>query len=226
MFILAIVSVTPSIVPAQSTLDQNTIRFVADVLCGTEFAENEEKLCSRWAKAPSLSTFGPGSHHPAVIANVVRQLNECLPASNQIKLLEPDNSSANIKVYFVPLAQFPAISKENGFATLDGNLGFFDVRWNAKYEIERATVLIADDKLRGRRLHHFVLEEVTQCFGLAGDSKRIPGSVFYEDRSKKLFGEATRLSDLDKKLIRFLYTHVRPGSQPVELGVALARHWN
>ncbi len=225
LFALTIWFLLPLPAMAQPNLDTQTIRFVADVLCGTEFGENGEKLCSRWAKAPTLSTFGSGSHHPTVVANVINQINGCLPVQLQIKLLDPNDTAADIKIYFVPLKDFGSVAKENGFEYISNNLGFFEVRWNGNYEIVRANVLIADDKLRGRRLHHFLLEEVTQSLGLAGDSKRFRDSIFYEDPSKNEFGNATQFSELDRKLIRFLYANVEPGTQPVELGVQLARHW-
>lgn len=160
-----------------------------------------------------------------MVAKVVRQLNECLPSQIQIKQLEPNDDGANIKVYFVPLRDFSKVAKENGFDYIASNLGFFDVRWNSDFELIRATVLIADDKLSGRRLHHYLLEEVTQCCGLAGDSHRFKDSVFYEDTARKEFGTATQFSTLDKKLIQFLYGRVKPGSHPIELGILMAKHW-
>ncbi len=216
---------SPPPASAQAALDEQTVHFVADVLCGTEFGENKDKRCTRWVKAPAISTFGSGSHHPTVIANVVRQLNECLPSEIQVKLLGPGDDSADIKVYFVALDECQEVAKQNGFTYISDNYGLFNVEWNDDYEIFRATVIIADDKLRGRRLHHYLLEEVTQCFGMAGDSNQFENSVFYEDESKNKFGTATRLSDLDRKLIRFLYRSVKPGSRPVELGIQLARYW-
>jgi hypothetical protein len=99
------------------------------------------------------------------------------------------------------------------------------LRWNSDYEIEKATVLIASDKLSGRRLQHFVLEELTQSLGLAGDSNRFEDSVFFENSPEKKYGSAVEFSTLDRQLIRFLYEHVPAGTPPVELGVLLERHW-
>ncbi len=210
---------------AQGVLDQKTVRFVSDVICHNEFKVQGEWQTNRWNKSPTLSTFGPDSHHPTVIANVVKQINECLPDQYQIELLEPNNTDAHIKVYFVALSEFPTVAKEHEIRYVDGNMGFFDVSWNNRFEIQKASILIAHDKLRGRRLHHFVLEEITQSLGLSGDSKRFEDSVFYEDQSKGEYGTTSRLSKLDKKTIRFFYTHVKPGSHPIEVGIQMARHW-
>lgn len=211
---------------AQAQPDSDTTLFIADVLCGTEFSGVSEKFCVRWNKSPSLSTFGQGNLHPVVVANVINQLNACLPESRQVRKVGDNDSKADIQLFFAPLRKFPEIAEEHGFELVEGNWGFFDIRWNDDYEIEKSIVMIADDRLTGSRLHHFVLEEVTQSLGLAGDSKRKPDSVFFEDASKRKYGKVVRLSRLDRKLIKFHYQHVKPGSHPVELGVQLAKHWN
>ena len=207
------------------SLDPETVRFVGDVICEMEFSEKGETKISRWAKSPRLSVFENDDLHPVVVKNVVKQINDCLPKEIQIKHLPDKDDSANMKVYFVPVSEFPKIAEQHGFQWVEGNWGFFDLRWNQDHEIQRAIVLIATDKLYGSRLHHFLLEEVTQSLGMAGDSKRYPKSVFYEDEPRGKFGKATRLSPLDRKTIRFFYEHVKPGSQPIEVGVQMAKHW-
>ena len=104
------------------------------------------------------------------------------------------------------------------------NWGLFRVRWNRNYEIQRATILL-DDRLAGKRLKHFVLEEIVQCLGPAGDSHEFPGSVFYEDLPVKEYGTATRLTSLDCQTLQFLYNHVPPGTTAIELGALIERHW-
>ena len=220
----AIVAMYPSLGGAQAPLDQNTVRFVADVICRNEYQDGTEFRCNRWVASPRLSTFGSGSHHPTVVANVIKQLNELLPEGTQIQQVEPNQEDASMKVYFVSLNEFPALAKKYGFPVTN-NLGFFGVEWNHRYEIQSAVIMIAHDKLRGKRLHHMTLEEITQSLGLAGDSTRFEDSVFYEDQAKQHYGTATRLSELDKKTLRFLYQHVEPGSLPIEVGVQMGRHW-
>ena len=210
--------------PAQ--LDQETIRFVGDVLVGPEYGSTIEHQNSiRWETRPRLSTFGEGSHHPVIVGKTVAHINESLPPDRQIEILKPNDPSATIKLYFIPFKEFETRAEAEKFEVFGRDWGLFYLRWNRNYVIESAVVLIADDKLSGRRLHHFLLEELTQSLGLAGDSSRFQESVFYDDTGQKKFGTATELSELDRKLIRFLYQHVPPGTPPVELGVLLERHW-
>ena len=208
-------------------LDQTTIRFVGDVLVGTEYGSSiEDQVCVRWETRPRLSTFGEGSHHPTIVQKTVDEINGCLPVNRQIEILQPNDSTASIKLYFVPLKEFERLAKQEGFIVSSTDWGVFYLQWNDAYEIDSAIVLIANDKLRGRRLTHFVLEELTQSMGLAGDSSRFEESVFFENARDKKFGTALELSRLDRKLIRFLYEHVPAGTPPVELGVLLERHWS
>ncbi|MCH2182022.1 MAG: DUF2927 domain-containing protein [Mariniblastus sp.] len=211
---------------ASGQLDKETIRFVGDVLVGTEYGTKvEEQVVYRWETPPRLSTFGDGSHHPAIVQKTVAHINEFLPANRRIAMLDPNDDSATIKLYFVPFKEFEPLAKAEGFEVSDADWGVFYMRWNRFCEIESAIVLIADDKLNGRRMQHFLLEELTQSLGLAGDSRRFKESVFYEDLDEREFGTAIELSNLDRKLIRFLYEHVQPGTSAVELGVLLERHW-
>jgi len=207
-------------------LDQKTIRFVGEVLVGTEYGSSlDDQVCVRWETRPRLSTFGDGSHHPAIIKKTVDQINACLPSNRQIEILEANDATATIKLYFVPLKEFDRFAKQESVSLSSSDWGAFFLRWNSAYEIEKATILIASDKLSGRRLQHFVLEELTQSLGLAGDSNRFEDSVFFEDWAEKKYGAVVEFSTLDRQLIRFLYEHVPAGTPPVELGVLLERHW-
>lgn len=210
---------------AEAQLDQRTVRFVEDVLFEAEYDIRPQRFCKLWSSAPRLSTFGPDNQHPRVIKNVVKQLNECLPDKIEIEILSPGDESATLKIYFVPLDDFPQIAEANGFQAVENNWGFFYTSWNYQFEIEKAVVMIATDKLSGSRLHHFALEEITQSLGFVGDSKRFEKSVFFENADQRKYGSATNFSTLDKKLIRFHYKHNQPGDTPVEVGMRMAKHW-
>ena len=207
-------------------LDPPTIRFMGDILVGTEFGtDSDDRVCVRWETAPRLSTFGSASHHPAIVRKTVAQINACLPSNRQVEILQPNDETATIKVHFVPLNEFARFAAKHNAQVDSSNWGMFFLRWNRLYEIETATVLIASDKLSGRRLQHFILEEITQSLGLGGDSGEFKQSVFYENLENREYGTALEFTDLDRRAIRFLYERVPPGTGPVQLGVLLERHW-
>ncbi len=210
---------------AQETKDKNTLLFVGDVLTKTEYEITGGGRVIRWEKPPTLSVFGDQDRHPPVVAQTLRDINRAMPGHLQINQLPDEDESALIKLYFIKLESFAEIAKEHNFEVIANNRGFFFVQWNGKFEIISAIVLIAEDKLSGRALSHFVLEEVVQTMGLVGDSKRFSKSIFYESAPLSRFGTSTRLSPLDRKLIGFLYQHVPAGSVAIEVGQLFEKHW-
>jgi hypothetical protein len=119
------------------------------------------------------------------------------------------NATAKLKVFYAAQAEFPSIGTANGFSYVEGNAGYFHAFWNSDFEIDRAFVLLASDKLSGDSLRHFTFEEMTQAFGPARDSDLFNDSVFFADGEDG--GSATQLSALDRKLVTFLYTQLRSG---------------
>ncbi len=205
---------------------RNTLLFISDVLAKTEYDNSNQARTVRWEKSPRLSVFGDRNRHAVLVQRSISEINKVLPEKCRIKHLPDETATASIKLYFIEEDQFEKVARSNGFDSIKGNRGLFNVKWNDKYEIENACVMIAEDKLSGKILSHFVLEELTQVMGLVGDSTRVHSSLFYENPSAHQYGDATHLTSLDRRLIKFLYEHVPAGSFPIELGVLVERHWN
>lgn len=210
---------------AQADANRETLLFVGDVLTKAEYIGVDGNRVVKWKQSPTLSAFGDRDRHRSVVAATVREINRALPADIQIKRLDDDDPTASIKIYFTQQKSFDEIAKQYNFDVVAGNRGFFYVKWNGQFEIQEAIILIAEDKLAGPALRHYVLEETVQSLGLCGDSKRFATSIFYEDAAQGQFGSATRLTTIDRKLVRFLYDHVDPGSVPIEVGQLFEKHW-
>ena len=98
------------------------------------------------------------------------------------------------------------------------------VIWNTEKKfIQRATVLVAVDRIEGDLLQHVLLEEMTQALGPLGDTAVTPESVLYEKGQDH--GKAPKLSDWDRRMLGLLYGHLKPGDGGTEVGVAYARFW-
>lgn len=206
-------------------LDKEVVRFVGEVSIDAEYTGNNHVLM-RWARPARLSLFDADDRQTEIVTAAVDKINNALAVTDMnIEMGAPHDDNATLKVYFAPLRQLPEIAQTEDFPYVEGNWGYFYVRWNRKFEIESAVVMLASDKLRGARLKHFALEEITQALGLPGDSKRFKNSVFYEDQSERENGTATEFSSLDAKLLRFIYQRVEPGAHAVELGLLMAEHW-
>ena len=203
-------------------LNDRVLRWAQQILLGPEFG-GEGEVCSLWVESPSISVFGGSTKEYTVVMETVLQLNEILTNTKlkQLRMVTRNNTGADIRVYFIPLNEFFDAATKHGFTYVKGNLGYFWTFWNAQHEINRAYVLLASDKLRGEELQHFALEEITQALGLSNDSPIFHDSIFHSGN-----GNTLELSELDRKLVRFFYNYVKPGTNKKELEAALIKYWS
>jgi len=196
-----------------------------EVVLGTEFG-NAEKVVARWADAPSISIFNADDKQQRAVERALDDIDSVLRLTpiKKLRRMEANRTDANIEVHFLPLAAFGRFGKNHNFNYVEGNWGYFHLFWNGRNEITKAYVLLATDKLRDRNLNHFALEEITQSLGLANDSGKFADSIFYGVEGDG--GSAQKLSESDRKLLRFVYTRLSPGDGPRQVREALRKYWD
>ena len=124
----------------------------------------------------------------------------------------------------VPGSQFGAIGRARGFKVHGKQDGYVWVFWDTtKKFIQRATVMVAVDRIDGDLLEHVLLEELTQSLGPLGDTTVLPESVMFQRGSDH--GKAPKLSDWDRRMLNLLYEHLRPGDGKAEVREAYHRFW-
>ncbi|MDP6121304.1 MAG: DUF2927 domain-containing protein [Rhodospirillales bacterium] len=76
----------------------------------------------------------------------------------------------------------------------------------------------------GKERLSMVLEKLTQALGPINDTTIYPDGILYEnfDNVKTI----VELSPLDKKLLRFLYTHLNPGDREEDVRRAFEKYWD
>lgn len=201
---------------------EKVYEFLETVALGAEYGR-QEPVASRWMRSPSLSLFGANTDETETVLQVVRELNELLQEGRiQIKPGKAHDEKAAIRVYFADRDDFSALARKLGFEYISGNAGYFYVWWSPGHEIYRAVVFI-DKKLKGKNRLHFVREEITQAMGLPNDSSLFKSSIFYQKGRDN--GKAIAYSELDQKIIRFYYHHVRPGYDSKKLRQVFEQHW-
>lgn len=196
-------------------------QWAREVTLGTEFGGGS-KVVARWTSSPSLSVVKGTAADRVHLDELVPVLNQELGAT-PIQVVADGDASADIRVYFVPLADFDAIGAANGFSVVPGNWGYFYLFWGSDHALTKSYVLLATDKLTGAKLRHFTFEEVTQSLGLATDSDIFPDSIFYADGSDG--GDATELGALDRSLVRFVYAHTQPGDDAAAFDAAFDQYF-
>lgn len=204
--------------------DEQTLRWIEQVLLGHEFGAAKARVV-RWAQPQvTVSVFGSHPEGKAEVAKAVNALSQALAGSGPRLVMENDRTPwANIQIYFAPKAGLPALAARHQLKAPPDDLGFFWLRWDNRNVITRAYVFLASDKLTGRGLRHFALEEIAQSLGLAGDSPEFADSIFFQH--DKDGGQAQQLSPLDVRLIRWLHARGRPGDDAAALRERLRAGW-
>lgn len=178
---------------------------VVDVLLHSEYGDSRNFVV-RWTELPTLQAIGGTAAARGAVEDAIVELNGALsPLARRLELVE---FGAEVQIYLTTSDAMPALAEANGFRFVPGNEAFFWVFWDERGAIYRGTVLVAED-LVGPRLRHVVLEELTQCLGMLEDSPLFPDSVVYESPTAR--GDATELSDLDRRMLLLLYTRLEPG---------------
>ena len=199
-------------------------KWAQEVLLGAKFG-GQGLVCSRWLKSPTLTVFGADPRQTKVVEETLSEIGEVLSETSIKRIVrkKPGKSSADIQVFFAPLAKFSELATKHGFRLPNGNLGYTYITWNDNHEIVKAVVLLASDKLEGEKLKHFALEQLIRSLGLLNDSAQFEDSVSYSGPVGN--GKAVHLSELDKDLLRFFYRNVTPGMRQKSLHVAIKTHW-
>lgn len=191
------------------------------VALGTEYGGGA-KVIARFSSPPTLSVMKGNAADRADLDELVPVLNQEL-GDHAIEVVADGDASANIRVYYAPYSEFAGIGQANGFPVVPGNWGYFYLFWAPSHALTKAFVLLATDKLNGGKLRHFTFEEVTQSLGLASDSDLFPDSIFYASGADG--GDATELSALDRRLLRFVYAHTEPGAGLAAFDAAFDQHF-
>lgn len=195
-------------------------RFVERVFLYDEYGDFDG-VVTRWVESPKITLVNASREDREIVEELIRELNDVLEGT-RITLSLGTLEESNIRVFFAPLAEFPALGQELGFEYVEGNAGFFATWGNDSDELTFADVMIADE-LAGKARRTMILQEITQTLGPANDSPIFPSSIFFE--TNRSFATATRLAPIDRKLLRFLYAHLEPGDGPREVRQAFEAHW-
>lgn len=191
-------------------------RWALEVLQDTEFGDVAAAYPA-WRQPPSISMIAGSAEEKQLLIAAVEDINSALDEDGPlVEILEDGQpEAADVSVYFVPLSEFPAVGEIGGFPIIPGSTGLWWTFWNRNFVRTEAYVLVANDVVGGASLEHLVLEELVGALGFSDDSARFEESIIYEDLRRGQFGDATRLSPCDRKLMRFVYDYLTPGETDI-----------
>jgi len=123
---------------------------------------------------------------------VVTELNSLI---NSISLHVVDQNP-NIDIHFTTIDQFASIIP----SYVQGNMGYFSVRWNEIGVIYYGNILIASERLSQQERSHLIREELTQSLGIMKDSNRYNDSIFFQGWTNTI-----NYTPIDRAIISLLY---------------------
>lgn len=196
-------------------------RFVEQVLLADEF-DGPRGVVVRWARPPTIGVVGATPGDRRAVEETVADINDALQGTG-ISLSFDTAAQSDITVMFTSAENFPNIAWSLGAEYVAGNDGFFWTWWNAGHELTDARVVIATEATDRR--HALIAQEIVQTLGPSNDSPEFPSSLFYEVAGER-WSSATRLAPIDRKLLRFLYDHLKAGDTADDVRRAFDQHWD
>ena len=198
--------------------------YLREVLLNKEFGAGSGSIV-RWIESPDVVLVEGSESSRAVLNRVTKQLNDALEGTpTKLESVIESKRDRRIEVFMVPGSRFRAIGRTRGFKVHGKQDGYVWVFWDTRKKfIQRATVMVAVDRIDGDLLEHVLLEELTQSLGPLGDTTILPESVMFQRGSDH--GRAPKLSDWDCRMLKLLYGHLKPGDEEAEVREAYHRFW-
>lgn len=204
--------------------EEKAFSYLHEVLLNKEFGAGSGSVI-RWIESPDVVLVEGSEKSRAVLNRVIEQLNNALEGTPmKLESVTDSKRDRRIEVFMVPGSQFRAIGRTRGFKVYGKQDGYVWVFWDTRKNfIQRATVMVAVDRIDGDLLEHVLLEELTQSLGPLGDTTILPESVMFQRGSDH--GRAPKLSDWDCRMLKLLYGHLKPGDEEAEVREAYRQFW-
>lgn len=202
-------------------------KYVHKVLLTSETGEYDGFI-SRWNRPPRVGVISKDlKRHPPIVRSVINELNAVLAGTGMSLTLVWKNP--DILIQFVESARLREAGAELGCEMVLDTVAYF-CTWRGdekQFDIHIAVIVVQTDGETGD-FYSMVLEELTQALGAVNDVQdpTFEGSLFYEYEEGVSAPYFKVLSHRDKKLLRFLYTHLKPGDTEKEVRAAFDRHWD
>ncbi|MCB0404381.1 MAG: DUF2927 domain-containing protein [Bdellovibrionales bacterium] len=201
-------SVPVSGIQSVSPALQSDFALLSGVVLGAEYGGGNTVV--RWTHSPTLSFFNATSLQKQYANAALAQVNYAIRYSGiQVQVVADNQMSADIKVAFGPASQMSQMGDYFGIDYVEGNSGFFWTHNDAVGRILDGVVLIQSDIGSDLVLRHTLLEELTQVMGPMRDQALYEDSVYYEKNG--VSGVVTQLSQIDARIVAFLYMYLEPG---------------
>jgi hypothetical protein len=173
-------------------VDPDTLEYFLEIALGIEYGERPDPVLERWASDWKIYIGGDPSTNDL---NCIDSINQRIARLTKLKIIEVEEISANISIFFVPEREF---GKRDPYYP-PGNIGYFGVYTEISGEIVKAIIQISSEDPEKERCHA-IAEELSQITGLYADSFTKKTSLFFQG-----FSNLQTLSKMDELIMQLLY---------------------
>ncbi len=137
------------------------VAYFLEIALGSEFGQNAA-LVRKWTGDVGIQVSGaPTAEDLQTLDDVVADLNDLVDGI-EVRVLPAGDPAAQTEIIFAPADEFSQLEPNY----VEGNLGFFYVRWSGACAMTTSRILISTDGVTQRERSHLIREELTQTFGL------------------------------------------------------------
>lgn len=197
---------------------------------------------TRWVGAHYVDLRGGTEEEARSLDAFLAEVNDVVAGSGVTftrlapgALAPPDFASSMITIRIAPRGEWDSLLGANleaefGVSKTTRGYAWYD-QVDARGVAKRATLLVDPDQFvedaeeRARERMRTIAHELAHVFGIRSHNPFDKESVLYAGATGQR-STAVMLSDTDRRLLRFLYLHVRPGDGPDEIRRAFYAHWD
>ena len=181
--------------------------------------DGQSKVIHRWDYGPSVTISNGNSQEVDMVIGAVYEVNQLLLNTN-FALRFTWEESADIKVTFGSRNE---LNKSNPNYQIDSNIeGYIMSSVEHDGTLNTASIFVVRNLTPGDKWGT-VLHELGHAVGIIGHTDRYYSSLFHINLKGGALSDG--FSSDDRKLLSFLYQHLKPGAKEPEVRAAFAKHW-
>lgn len=193
-------------------------RFIQDVLL-SENRYTSEKECRRFVDSPSVALVWR-SEHKKEFDDAVSAINGALtPTGFSLRSMPPDSAEVRIKCFLA--SDHADYVRIRGWYALKGSTPaddwIWEMSWDPSSRLTKGYVVVNIAGCSNDVIRYRLIRGLLGALGLDGWSSAEHDSIFS--------GEQQSLTAIDRHLISFFYSHVRPGADAAELRKSFDQFW-
>jgi len=195
--------------------------FVSDILLRAD--SDTGPVVWRWKHPPTVTVKVGSAEEIAAVKGAVWEVNQLLSDTNMGVHYSNDSSQGDIEFTFVSRAEFAkhrAVTWEH--KELINIKGFWLPNQRERGRLDNASIVVFTNQSEGSKWGT-ILHELGHSLGLVGHSSHYLSSLYFKNHNGGSISDG--FSSDDRKLLRFLYSHLEAGYDEIKTREIFDSYW-